>query len=872
MTQNTAIAVNIFSLKSFLPTGYKPRMSSSSSALPSCFALYRRLGFQVVSGVMSWDASLKDGVGGKATKFDGGSWKKSDKFPNGGALKPLDARGNLKSLFALRCGEESGCFAVDIDDPELEHNKKLAQLCLMCSNMVARTRRGLHFLFAYRDDIPSTSSAERKIDIQSNGKLLYVEPSFYTPTGEDTFEYKWISTPSDGDTLAEISEEALTYLSEIMGWDIEKSAVGEDDDNYGSVSDNESQVSTKSKEAPSQPSIIKDEDNRKMIEKLLLNISPKHFDDYADWVRIGYICYNEGCGFKMWEKATKAQYKKFASGKSKRCEGIKNAWESIERGASRDKRIKQRRLWEWLRVDNPTKYVEMMKEREDFFVFLECVNHAEVAQMFYDLCSDAYVYHNDLGWYEINKYNVWEHHGKSSPPGMVNKIWETLKNLAMEHLPYIDPFSKDSKERKKADNLIKFRSVIGNSMFCSGVVKFLPAFYHYEELPSVMDESRHLFAFDDKVFDLNTCEYRAIKPDDWVCLTTGYKAPQGIKEAQCHKVLNVIKTMFHDDDMTKYVMSELMIHLHGDGQRSFQRFNIWTGSGGNGKGVLADTIKSAFGKYYITLPITILTEKADKKDQPCPKLAEAKGRRIAMAQEPEGGCWLQGGLIKDLTGDGEIVARQLYANPITYRPQFGLFLQCNAIPNIKLDGGVERRFCITPFPYQFVPNPKRQSERKGDPFIKEFMVSTEARDGFITLLLEMYRDWVKRGRPNDLYEGAYIPSNEHIKNATRAYISSNNILEEWLKEHWDITGNQDDIVQARECYTIYKGDMSGTDGQKAVSEVVFAQVMAYNKIPKENFTNAFSRTDDEGNKVQYKAGKYYIGLRRKAEVADIEDD
>jgi len=839
---------------------------SSSSALPSCFALYRRLGFQVVSGVMSWDASLKNGEGGKATKFDGGSWKKSDKFPNGGALKPLDAKGNLKSLFALRCGEESGCFAVDIDDPELEHNKKLAQLCMMCCNMVARTRRGLHFIFAYRDDIPSTSSAERKIDIQSNGKLLYVEPSFYTPTGEETFEYKWISTPSEDDTLAEISDEAFEYLSDIMGWQIEKSAVGEDDDNYGSVSDNESQVSTKSKSAPSQPTVLNNEDNLKMIEKLLMAIDAKHLSDYADWIRCGYIIHNEGGSLTLFDKVSKRS-KKYDK------KGVATAWESITKGQSRDKRIKQRRLWEWLRVDNPTKYVELMKEREDFFVFLECANHAEVAQMFYDLCSDSYVYHNDLGWYEINKYNVWEHHGKSSPPGLVNKIWETLKALAMEHLPYIDPFSKDGKERKKADNLIKFRSVIGNSMFCSGVVKFLPAFYHYEELPTVMDESRHLFAFDDKVFDLTTCEYRDIKPTDWICLTTGYKAPKGIKEAQIHKVLDVVKTMFHDEEMTRYVLTELMIHLHGDGQRSFQRFNIWTGSGGNGKGVLADTIKSAFGKYYITFPITILTEKADKKDQPCPKLAEAKGRRIAMAQEPEGGCWLQGGLIKDLTGDGEIVARQLYSNPITYRPQFGLFLQCNAIPNIRLDGGVERRFCITPFPYQFVPNPTRKTERKGDPFIKEYMVSNEARDAFITLLLEMYRDWVKRGRPNDLYEGSYIPTNEHIKKATREYISTNNILEDWLKTFYNITGNQDDIIQARECYNQYKADI-GTmeDRQKPISEVVFAQVMAYNKIPKENFTNTFTREDEDGNKVQYKAGKYYIGIRRKAEEAECEMD
>jgi hypothetical protein len=151
------------------------------------------------------------------------------------------------------------------------------------------------------------------------------------------------------------------------------------------------------------------------------------------------------------------------------------------------------------------------------------------------------------------------------------------------------------------------------------------------------------------------------------------------------------------------------------------------------------------------------------------------------------------------------------------------------------------------------------------------MVSNEARDAFITLLLEMYRDWVSRGRPNDLYEGSYIPTNEHIKNATRAYISSNNLLEEWLKTYYEITGNQNDIVGARECYTQYKSDIAGGD-QKPISEVRFAEVMAYNKIPKENFSNDFYRENDEGEKVKFKSGKYYIGLRRKAEETDMIND
>ena len=852
---DTAVAVKN-PIQVFFPGNEYKTMSSASVVLPPCFAVYQRLGFQVVSGNMSWDASLKDGAGGKAVRYDGGSWVKSEKFPSGGQLNFTDKDGYFKSCFALRTGKVSGCWAMDIDDPELEHNKRLIQMAMPVCNMIARTRRGLHFIFKYDERIKSTASHEKAIDIQVDGKLLYVSPSRYKPKDEDMFQYEWITTPDEEEPLNPISDELLEELSEVMGWQMEEDE-DEPEEGFGSASgDEKSELSDKKDTTP--PREQNKEENKKMIEALLMAVDVKHLTSYSDWIRCGFICYNEGVPFEVFDKASKRA-------KNYDKKGVASAWASITKSNARDKRLKQRRLWDWLRVDNPTKYVELMKKRDDFFVFLECVNHAEVAQMFYDLRSDSFVYHNVQGWYEINKYNVWEPHGQKIPPNMVNMIWESLKHLAMEHLPYINPFSKDPVERKKADNLLNFRKVIGNNMFCKGVVGFLPTFYYYEDLPNVMDESRHLFAFSDKVFDLNALEFRDIKADDWVCLTTGYKAPVEVDKKAIKKVKDTVATMFHDEAMTDYVLSELMIHLHGDGQRQYQRFNIWTGSGGNGKGVLADTIKASFGKYYITLPITILTQPSDKKDAPCPKLAEAKGCRIAMAQEPESACNLQGGLIKDLTGDGEIVARALYSNPITYRPQFGLFLQCNNIPNIKLDGGVERRFCITPFPYQFVPNPTRKTERKGDPFIKEYMVSNEARDAFILLLINKYKKWIGDKRPNPLFAGSYVPTNTHIAEATSGYIQSNNALDDWLKNKWTITNSNTDLISARECYISYKEDRSSDPSMKELSEVIFAQLMTYNKIGVEKHSSPFSRTDDDGVVTQYKCGKYYTGIKKLPE-------
>lgn len=617
-----------------------------------------------------------------------------------------------------------------------------------------------------------------------------------------------------------------------------------------------------------------EEETRRLLTEVVSKLAPIRFDYYPNWLRLGFVLYNEGFTAEQFIELSKRSkhYKEKSSPK-----WIKEKWIHF-----RKSRLNQATLWKWLSEDNNEAYQTLSQRRKDFWGLMSCMSHAEVGQFFYNMKTDAYIFHEACGWYQLGANNRWDLYDKI-PSMLKSDIWNTLKKVAKEHLkmlPKPEPPLDDDEGakadykddmatyKKKVKAIWKFVNAIGTSGFVDGVIAFLPSMYKDDDLPQKMDEQRHLFAFSDKVIDLNTMEVRPIDPMDYICINTGYEYPETRDEDARQEVIDTLRSIFETNEeieaspdamgeMTTYALDHIACCLSGNPK--YERFYIWTGKGGNGKGVASELVKRSFGGYYHPIPHTVITKTCDKKDAPNPPMAKAKGKRFLQFSEPEASDKLQVGCIKELTGGDEITARDLFKTTIVFKPQWYLFGQTNNIPKLNRgDGGATRRIRILQFLFSFVATPTDKWHKAINVDLKDKITKSPAwRNEFIHLLIEAYRRVVA--------DGLHEPS--AVMDASQEYNEDNNPVTAWLRNNF-ITGlNQADTrfwISATDMLRRFKSDMNND----TMTAEVFKSYMIVCDMEQKNVKHdkpgmIYNIGEECWEEGVVKAGRYWLGIRHK---------
>ena len=822
------------------------------------FATYETLGFTLASGKMWYDHPSRK-IGDKWVKqtdkdktkimaFDKkegekkASWKDDD--------KRVYVKGEGRNAYALLTGEKSGCSAIDIDDPTLAHNVELMDLMMPC-NMVAKTSKGFHYLFKYTPLLNQTTGRDdeedtHKLDIRNDGGLLYVEPTIYNKNGTMT-KYEWIKKPEDcGDTeLVECPEEVIEFLRNLDERFVKAEEKEEEEQEEEMPVENSTTTTTASDPSTETNQLVK------VVEAL----DKKRFASYEDWLKIGMVCYNEHIPLSVWEEQSKIKYERYGKGSKRVCA---EKWATFAKEKGR--KVMGATLWKWLKSDNPNAFWGLMEHRQDFWNLIALLNHKDIAKHFYNINPDAYLWGETMGWYSLTGENIWKHYEKSQPSGLKRHIADTMQDLAMDtkkaELASYQKRSANETDQDKQKELLKQHAsrivqihsaykIFGSSEFCNGVIAFLPSFFEKEDLEECMDMSRYIFAFTDGCFDLNTCKFRKIMPNDWVSTTTGYAYPKKDNPEVREKIKAFLYGLFENHQDDEYLIKVLASCLYG-GNR-WEEYYGFTGSGGNGKGVIAELMTAVFGDYYLSVDNTLFTKPLERKDQPIPALVEARCKRVMMSTEPESDDRLQAGLIKKISGGDPIEARTLHSKHIVkYKPQFKLILQMNNIPKMsKIDGGIERRMRIIMFPFKFVSADKmcETYHRLGDPDVKEkHCKSPEWRDEFMLMLTEVYKT---------IKDLKTLPTPSSVSNATSEYIDDNNPLKLWLNKHYNITKDENHKIGASDLKRAYLEDT----GVEKIADASFKSLLEFNGVVRKRETT----------------GVVYVGLKRKAPEGMIAD-
>lgn len=447
---------------------------------------------------------------------------------------------------------------------------------------------------------------------------------------------------------------------------------------------------------------------------------------------------------------------------------------------------------------------------DDFWNLIKRPTHYATATFFANYKPYAYIYKTGYGWYSLLKNNTW-FFSNSKPDYLINDIAHTFKNLCNVKKNEIDLTSDSDAEKAKLKQLVRFNTLSETLSFCEAVGAFLQNFYLDNEILTKMDENKHLFAFSDKVCDLDTGEVRDIEPTDYISIHTGYPYPTKRYPKENAMIQKFLNDIFEDNGLVEFEMDKMAYALHGN--KKLEKFVVETGNGRNGKGTKSKLIRSAFGNYFISIPATVLTKPNDKKDTPNPALVPCRGRRYIEATEPEKGEKLQVGFIKELTGLDTITCRELFGKNIQFVIQGLLSVQCNGVPKwSKPDEAIDKRTIIQPFPFMFVDKNVvvlEANQRRGDPDLKTKLHTNECRDEYIQMLLDRYKIFKDK---NVLL----LP--DAVKSRTDQNRDENITIKEWADETIE---KGDFLLPNADVWKRYMDDM----GNSAVNKNVFSEQM-----------------------------------------------
>lgn len=603
--------------------------------------------------------------------------------------------------------------------------------------------------------------------------------------------------------------------------------------------------------------------DKALIQKVVESLPAHLSDDYAIWLSVGMACFNEELPMEVWD-AWSSRSAKYRAGE------CAYRWSTFRRGT-----ISQSYVWAQLKKHDTAKFKELVCERKDFERMMENPTHYAVAEFFHNTCPHDYLYDSASGWFGVLPSGVWENpKAKAFPPTMKNKIVRVLNNERFQLESVLskrkrtvannDEISQEERTAtiealdKKTKKLLEFRDKYENDGFQKGVVAFLASFYAEQTqllieskgasaadgVLAVFDTNPNVWAFTDCLYDFTTREFRPIQPTDYITITCGYARPH-TNPAVRKKMMDTLLGIWEDAATAEYMLGLLSVCLNGT--RDMEVFTILTGRGGNGKGLLWELVQNAFGGYYYALPVQSLTKKIDSATAATPDIANLRGRRCVGTSEPEAEETLQEGTIKLLTGGDKLTGRPLYGQPFTFKPQFGLFIQCNNIPTFNgiTKGGV-RRNRVVPFPFNFVGTPQLSYERHGDPHIKNVLCRSEQwRDEFLCLLLDTYPKYA--GKQID--QVAMPPM---VANRTNEYTEENNQVGVWWLEHYEVSEGH--VVLSMDALTAFKDET-----KQRITDRTFKSALAFNDVDIVKFT----KSDYENHKgVKGRMG--IVNWRRKA--------
>jgi len=585
-----------------------------------------------------------------------------------------------------------------------------------------------------------------------------------------------------------------------------------------------------------------------IIIEILNSLTPKYYNEYIYWYKIGHILsdiYNQNkVGYKIFIDFSKKSREKFT--------GEKSTFEIYYQ--QRKPGYTQGTLFMYLKECNFDKFIEIQNKdikwsniiygkesyTEDYIVllfekFLGCGTHISVlANSNINSFNgfDVYKYHE-------HRYQIMDH----KLLNLVKKMRTNFKKIFTDSLDIIDKKIKkrlekesiiegdndidtignifDSEKYKKTMDLKKksIKIVIQNiskskyrttllQNFCSCIDgnQYINTRYGIKHFLDC-DKFKHILCFTNGVYDFKKNIFREGVSTDYITMCTHcpYLQKATLEDSEMIEITKYFESLFTQEKKRIYIYRLFASSLIGNTISS--RFHIFHGVGGTGKTVLIETLVRALGDYATTFNSNIFTRPAPEPNSPSPWLGDLKSRRIIACSETNKQDIFNLQVLKFLTGLQDISYRYCHGNVICkLSPIWHVFMDTNFLPALlQVDSSIERRIVVISCDTKFIDKNKytittdmiklyggKDKIKYMNHTLKQRLFNLVDSGYFTTWLILIYNKYCK-----NIYDVFCedIPIPKCIITYTQKYLDENNHIKQFFQQNIIKISNTDNKIK-----------------------------------------------------------------------------
>lgn len=516
-----------------------------------------------------------------------------------------------------------------------------------------------------------------------------------------------------------------------------------------------------------------------IAKELMPMIKLDRCEDYHQWLEMGWVLYCIGDGtveaLDLWLEFSKNTTKNNFS--ESQCMHL---WNGFRKGS-----YSVGTLRKYAKEDSPKRYSEW-KEQKEMKNFKESLagGHHDLAKALYEDYGEQFVCASitkDI-WYEFSNHR-WHQIEKGITLRSKISIDLYRKYKQKGAQTYLGDGTLEGQDKFEAErkNVDKILTQLKSATFKDNIMKECRELFYKEGFMAKLDANPNLLCFKNGVLDIHTCEFRHGRPDDYCCMTTNYEFRSfDDDDDEILEVKDFLVKVFPDEKLRNYFL-EYSAKLLKGGNFS-KNFVVMSGVGDNAKSVTIELIELALGQYTIKFPTTLLTGKRTQSSQASPELARSKGVRFAVLQEPDGKDVINGGVLKELTGNDSIYVRPLFSEGYEFKPMFKLCFICNKLPRLSSeDQAIWNRVRVLEYESKFPkdnssvpPTFEEQLKRKifyRDPnFNEKLPYMTQA---FMWIIFQKWKQIQRYG---------CVPEPGRVTEATTNYRKNNDFFLQFINE------------------------------------------------------------------------------------------